>query len=322
MNAIKKYLSLLAAGLLSAAAASAAIEIPTVFVGDAGNPGDPFTDGQNYNQTPGGFGQVNYDYYIGTYEVTNAQYASFLNSVAASDPFGLYNINMAGSLGGITRSGISSSFTYTATKPNHPVNYVSFWDAARFTNWLTTGDTEKGVYMLNATGIANNTITRDATAWANGGVAIASENEWYKAAYYSGSPTGADGDGYWLYPTQSNSITTEDANYYSGNTTAVGSYTDDASYYGTFDQGGNVWEWNDEILFHGRGLRGGDGFDEENGIRLRHILQSFNRSSAYADDENYTIGFRVSSLAAIPEPAALGGLFGLAALLVARRRVA
>ena len=46
--------------------ANAAIVIDTVFVGDAGNPSDTT-----------GYGSVSYGYYIGTYEVTNAQYAMF-----------------------------------------------------------------------------------------------------------------------------------------------------------------------------------------------------------------------------------------------------
>jgi formylglycine-generating enzyme len=36
----------------------------------------------------------------------------------------------------------------------------------------------------------------------------------------------------------------------------VGSYGSDASYYGTFDQGGNLAEWNDAITGSNRELRG------------------------------------------------------------------
>lgn len=99
------------------------------------------------------------------------------------------------------------------TNPNpgrekRPVTYVSFWDAARFANWLSTGNAEAGFYNLGGVSEPDNgTITRDATAWANGGIAVTSENEWYKAAFFSGSPTGADGDGYWLYATQRNCLT-------------------------------------------------------------------------------------------------------------------
>ncbi len=160
---------LFAAGLLVASSASA-ITIDTVLVGDAGNLDDTT-----------GFGGVSYDYYIGTHEVTNSQYASFLNAAAASDPNGLWNSNMGSNKrGGISRSGSNGSYTYSPRPDmaNKPVNFVSFWDAARFTNWLTSGDTETGVYVLTLTGISNNTITRDATAWNVGGVAITSENEW------------------------------------------------------------------------------------------------------------------------------------------------
>jgi formylglycine-generating enzyme len=196
------------------------------------------------------------------------------------------------------------------------VNYVSFWDAARFTNWLTTGNTETGVYVLTANGITNNTITRDATAWANGGVAIASENEWYKAAYYDPTLNGGAG-GYWLYPTQSNSITTADANYNGTSVTNVGTYAGDPSYYGTFDQGGNVGELSDEILStSNRGLRGGSFYDFANN------LQSSSRNSFGSNptfESNY-IGFRVSSLAAIPEPSTYAAIVGSLGLLMALMR--
>lgn len=84
----------------------AAVSIAWSPVGDPGNAADTTT-----------FGSVGYDYSIGTYEVTNAHYAEFLNAKAASDSLGLYNTNMGGGLGGITRSGVSGSFT-TAQSPD------------------------------------------------------------------------------------------------------------------------------------------------------------------------------------------------------------
>ncbi|WOO43723.1 formylglycine-generating enzyme family protein [Rubellicoccus peritrichatus] len=305
-----KPLAFLTAGLLAASLSYGVININTVYVGDAGNP-----NGSR------GFGGVSYEYYIGTYEVTNAQYTAFLNATAATDSNGLYSTSMAGSFGGINRSGTSGSYTYSTIngRENNPVNFVSFWDAARFTNWLTSGDTETGVYVLTDTGIANNTITRDATAWANGGVAIASQNEWFKAAYYAGSPTGADGDGYWNYPTQSNSITTADANWGNsdGNVTAVGTYSGSVSYYGTFDQAGNVLEWSDTINGSRRITRGGSFINTSNG-NLSAALSSNISPSASGSNA----GFRVSSLAPIPEPsvyaAILGGL-GLGLTLMRRK---
>jgi formylglycine-generating enzyme required for sulfatase activity len=63
-----------------------------VEIGDPGNDCDV--------QSQGCFGSVFYTYLIGKYEVTNAQYVEFLNAVADTDTYALYNTNM-GNTGGI-----------------------------------------------------------------------------------------------------------------------------------------------------------------------------------------------------------------------------
>jgi hypothetical protein len=176
-------------------------------VGNAGNAPDPL----NSNDVPG-IGVVAYEYRIGTYEVTNAQYAAFLNSVAASDPNGLYNALMGSDArGGITRSGTDGSYTYT-TRPNmgdKPVNFVSWFDAARMCNWMTNGQgsggTESGVYTLDGVDSIS-AITRDLSNPNQ--VFIPNEDEWYKAAYHQPTDQGGDTDDYWLYATQSNLVPT------------------------------------------------------------------------------------------------------------------
>lgn len=278
--------------LLTSLKLSGAIEIETVLVNDAGNLDDFY-----------GYGGVAYNFYIGTYEVTNAQYSAFLNAMAADDPHGLYHPDMSGGLGGITRSGEPGGYAYSTIsgRENHPVNYVSFWDAARFANWLSTGDTESGVYNLGGiSSPVNGTITRNEGAWANGGVAIASEDEWYKAAYYSGSPTGTGGDegdslGYWTHPKQGFNLSAADFNINNqvGDLTAVGNYISNATHYGTFDQGGNVFEWNDSISGSGRGQRGGDYTSSI--IQLQSSVSFFPIPVV----ESAGLGFRVSSLAPI-----------------------
>jgi len=296
-----------------ATSASGAINIDTVLVGDAGNANDST-----------GYGGVSYDYHVGTYEVTNSQYVSFLNATGASNTHGVFNASMeSDSRGGIQQDGVSGSFSYNvkAGFGDKPVNFVSFWDAARFTNWLTSGDTEVGVYNLGGvTSPTNADITRDATAWAAGGVAIASEDEWYKAAYYQPVAAGGDADSYWLYPTASNSVPSgAEANYNANDGNEPDTIADvgysDASYYGTFDQGGNVWEWNDAIVStSARGLRGGS-FDSTDAL-----LQSSDRYGLDPTNEFDFIGFRVSSLAPIPEPSAYAAILGCLALAIATVR--
>jgi sulfatase modifying factor 1 len=308
-----KYLKpiLLTAGaLVFACSAFASIEIATSYVGDVDNAAE------------GDYGAVSYGYHVGTYEVTNSEYVSFLNAKAATDTHELYNTNMnSNSHGGITRIGTVGAFSYSVKTgfEYKPVNYVSFWDAARFTNWLTNGlgggDTENGVYDLSdGDAIDGNTVTRNSVVWNLGGVAVASQDEWYKAAYYQPAGAGGDSDSYWLYPTTSNSITTDDANYANdvGTVTVVGTYSADSSYYGTFDQGGNVLEWNDAIVSSSRrGLQGGafNGYGS--------YLQSSSRFPDTPTTEDANVGFRVSSLAPIPEPSSYAAIFGCLALTYA-----
>src|SRR5262245_16498456 len=107
------------------------ITIETVPVGDVGNPHDPTTGNL--------FGGVNYAYNIGKYEVTAGQYTAFLNAVAATDPYSLYDTSQTSDVrvAGISRSGSSGSYTYSVIgSPNHPISYITWGDAARFANWL------------------------------------------------------------------------------------------------------------------------------------------------------------------------------------------
>ena len=93
----------------------------------------------------------------------------------------------------IQQSGSSPNYTYRVAVAwaDHPVNYVSWGDAARFANWRRNGEptgaqelttTEDGSYFLD--GAMSNAelmaITREADAtWV-----IPSEDEWVKAAYH------------------------------------------------------------------------------------------------------------------------------------------
>jgi formylglycine-generating enzyme required for sulfatase activity len=228
---------------------------------------------------------------------------------------------------------------------NRPVRCVSWGDAARSANWLTNGQptgpqgpttTEDGSYDLSYT----YNYYGHAREWALLGVGrevqpgsqryyIPTEDEWYKAAYHKNDgPTG----NYWDYPTgtdnvPSNAWVTPDpgnnANFYSGRhtigepyyCTPVGTFENSESPYGTFDQGGNVWEWNEAIVY-GRyyGVRGGSYNYYDMG---ESILRAACRQAWDPGYEGGDTGFRI---AAVPEPVSLVMLLlGLQTVLSQRR---
>jgi formylglycine-generating enzyme required for sulfatase activity len=97
--------------------------------------------------------------------------------------------------------------------------------------------------------------------------------------------------------------------------TNVGAYALSNSAYGTFDQGGNLAEWNETLFsFSSRGLRGGSWISTS--LELHASLGNVGDPSDWY--ENNQIGFRVASL--IPEPSTLllGALAGMG--LLWRRR--
>ena len=294
------------------ATVSATITLDMIAIGDVGNANDTVNPVANY-------GSVAYAYDIGKTEVTNTQYVAFLNATASTvDTYALYNplmANMGGIGVGISQAGGGiTNFTYTVTNGgDRPVAYVSWFDAARFSNWMTTGQgttTETGSYTL-AGAVSGSTVARNVSP--NGPYYyIPTENEWYKAAYYNPGITA-----YSLFPNGSNTITTADANYASvvGTTTNVGNYSGDPSTYGTFDQGGNVAEVMTPTtgIDSGLVLRGGAYLNSQ------AILKStFSVSGVSTSSEAISAGFRVS---VVPEPSsALLAMLGGSFLLLRRKR--
>ncbi|MCX5653875.1 MAG: SUMF1/EgtB/PvdO family nonheme iron enzyme [Planctomycetota bacterium] len=322
--------AVVAAMVLLAAGAVQAVVIDTVPVGNPGNAADIHG---------AGYGAVNYEYNIGKYEVMASQYTGFLNAVAKTDTYGLYNTGMDTAVNSygcnIQRGGSTGNYTYTVAPDyaNRPVNYVCFWDACRFANWLHNGQptgaqgsdtTETGAYTLTADGITNNTIARNANwKWA-----VTSEDEWYKAAYHKNG--GVTGD-YFDYATSSDNVPGRDmteatnpgnnGNYY-GNpwpidsatyyNTVAGEFQLSDSPYGTFDQDGNVWEWNEATISSSRGLRGGSFLDYDS--YLRAAYRGYYGLGPGSEDGD--VGFRVSE---VPEPATLS-LLAVGGLMALRRR--
>jgi len=307
----------IAVGFLTAGPAySAPITIDMVTVGDPGNTAD--TD-------PAGYGAVADSFKIMKYEWTNSQYVEFLNAVDpnGSNPNSVYNEQMdSNPHGGIIRANAApgSRWAVKANMGDKPVNFVSWWDAARVANWLHngqgSGNTETGAYTLNNATSGNYPARNSGATFY-----IPTEDQWYKAAYYTGGSTNA---GYWDYATQSDTAPTAVTSGSTGigsagntgnfanvnlaaiwnekfaSVTTVGT-NGGPSAYGTFDMSGNVWEWNDLTgaaspggTFVWRGRRGGDF------INRQDVASANARNMFIPVDELASFGF--DSLHRLPCP--------------------
>ncbi|NLE62033.1 MAG: SUMF1/EgtB/PvdO family nonheme iron enzyme, partial [Planctomycetes bacterium] len=87
-----------------------------------------------------------------------------------------------------------------------------------------------------------------------------------------------------------------------------GEFQNSDSPYGTFDQSGNVWEWNESVIYSAySGLRGGAFVYDNLGAKL---CASYRTHLNHPSVELQTVGFRVVQ---VPEPGtflllAIGGL--------------
>ena len=264
------------------------IDIDFVTIGNADNIGDTRTEAN-----PIGCGAVGYEYQIAKYEVTNAQWNAFVSA--------------AGAPTGNTSEGYSHSAWYTGT--DVPTNGVSWYEAAQFCNYLTSGDKSLGAYLFSG----NNTnpgdflgIDRDSVVLAYGiAYVVPTEDEWYKAAYYTGSGYSTFANGTDVAP-----IAGDDTNYDGviGEPWDVGTGTMEQN--GTFDMMGNVYEWNETLRGSSRGIRGGWCLEDDYNLSISW------RSSATPGIEGSPIGFRVAS---VPEPCSLV-LLSLGGLALMRKR--
>jgi hypothetical protein len=279
-------------------------DIDFVTIGNPGNVADSTGD-------PNPAGAVSYSYRIGTYEIPeDAVRKANAQSVLEGNPLGI---------------------TLDTRGPNKPATSLSWFEAAKFVNWLNTNTGNTPAYKFDASG--NFQLWQSGDPGYDAGnlfrnklahYFLPSDDEWYKAAFYD--PIAGH---YWDYPTGSDTAPTPVA---FGTAPGTAVYQQDGpadvmlagglSPYGSLGQAGNVLEWeetesdlvNDNPSAE-RGVRGGAWI---------HTITTLDISSAFRNHASpggmpTNAGFRIAS--SVPEPATLFlELPGLLAFLVRSRR--
>ena len=267
------------------------ISMDFVTIGNAGNAGDTRTGSDKYGHPlahPYGCGAVSSNYRIGKYEVTATQWQT---------------IN--------TAAGIGDSGTWSGEQP---VADISWYGAAQFCNYLTSGNKYLGAYKFDMSGnfLSIDRVSSISTYGTT--YVIPAENEWYKAAYFK-----PNASGYSLYANGTNicppaSEALWGLNKITDSPWNIGSGTMEQN--GTFDMMGNIREWNETPIDGSyRGIRGGCYADHWTNLGVENLTSSY-RYGMTQDYENRLLGFRIAE---IPEPATLL-LLGLGAFMATKRR--
>lgn len=219
---------------------------------------------------PGPGASVDYSFYIGKYEVTNAQFAAFLStkpSYYGQDWWDEFMFNAK-----IRKLDSKQRLVYIPLPgwEDHPVTGVPWQMLLPYCNWLSEREGLEKVYDESAGWVPVPDITKD-------GYRLPMAEEWYKAAAWD--PTKDFVGGFWRYGCRSDTIRNTVANFDDGGdpfgekgwyythvwrdpeTTPVGYYDgsshvlysdgqasysfvteDGRSYYGCYDMSGNVAE--------------------------------------------------------------------------------
>ena len=231
---------------------------------------------------------IDYDYEISKYQITNAEYAAYLIEALAS--------------GAVYISGNYVKGFYTGDEHYSPGDQT-FYELGAGSSSYNYGQIDyNGTTFVVPEGYGNHPVIEVSWFGANAfaqhyGLRLPNENEWEKAAR---GMTGAD------YPWGEDygDDISDNANYsnsgdpWDNGTTPAGYFngenntTDSPSPYGVYDMAGNVWEWTHSWYSESSSNRVVRGGSWGNNVSL---CQSWYR---YGSDvpfgTNYYIGFRVS----------------------------
>ena len=238
-----------------------------------------------YGADGNGYGAVGYHYRIGTREITIDQFAA--------SPISDANANYWND--GVRNVGSDA-----------PVVNITWYQAAQYCNWLTSGNVSNGAYTVSG-GLVTGVTDHDGAAMDSlvatfGQVyVLPTEDEWYRAAYYKDESYSLYANGSGTAPTHgSDANFSSPGGYFNGPAWTVGSGTNEQN--GTKNMMGNVWEWLesaddgtlDNLGSENVAVRGGDYFQGVDKLDSAH-----RGIGELPNNEFLNTGIRV---VAIPEP--------------------
>ncbi|MBX9736681.1 MAG: formylglycine-generating enzyme family protein [Phycisphaerales bacterium] len=318
--------------------------IEFVTVGAAGNAGWSGTGRAN------GRGGVDYDYRIGRFEVTTAQWVQFFNA-AYSRPQSEGLPHMLPPDGGFwgaqsdpNYQGPGQRWVVAPGQENRPVGNISWRMAAMYCNWLHNDQRSdraaflNGAYDVSTFGYFGNIFTDQFTHDAGARYWIPTWNEWLKAAHFDPNRHGTGQGGYWnisnasdtplLYGPPTNPFAQANAEFDEDSrplnplgidpfSISLGAYPQTQSPWGLLDVAGGTWEWTEEVrtTFGNPTQRI---FDGSAWTQTQFLDEIQYGGSDFPSYSGIFSGLRIAS--AIPSPSASMALVGLLVVTMRRRR--
>ncbi len=345
-----RFLALILGTCALAAVAAAQPDPSGIEFVTVGDPGNPAWTGGGFNN---GRGAVDYQFRIGKFEVTTAQWAEFMNAALdrpSTDRIPhVFAPTQWGAVGATPQNPGGQRFTVPAGREMIPTGGVNWRTSAIFCNWLHNGKGTSresflsGAYDVSTFGhFGGVTFTDQLTRSPGARYYIPSLDEWMKAAHWSPDRNGPGQGGWYLYSNSSDSPfrygppgvlingqpATANASWsdfgFPGHNpfnVPLGAYTGVVSPWGLMDVAGATSEWTeewfrfpDEQFPRYRTFEGSAWDFGTNGLPDQVL---YYRGSEFPSFSGYDMGFRVA--ASIPAPSGFV-ILGVVSAWVARRR--